>query len=49
MARFRGELKEFPSSCGGSLAVSLTVSKSGSNRRPGEKVADEGGSNPSDR
>lgn len=31
MARFRGELKELPSSCGGSLAVSLTVSKSESN------------------
>lgn len=28
MARFRGELKELPSSCGGSLAVSLTVSRS---------------------
>lgn len=28
IARFRGELKELPSSCGGSLAVSLTVSKS---------------------
>lgn len=31
MARFRGELKELPSSCGGSLAVSLTVSRSESN------------------
>lgn len=30
MARFRGELKELPSSCGGSLAVSLTVRRSGS-------------------
>lgn len=29
IARLRGELKELPSSCGGSLAVSLTVSKSG--------------------
>lgn len=28
MARLRGELKELPSSCGGSLAVSLTVSRS---------------------
>lgn len=28
IARLRGELKELPSSCGGSLAVSLTVSKS---------------------
>lgn len=33
IARFRGELKELPSSCGGSLAVSLTVSKSESYRR----------------
>lgn len=32
MARFLGELKEFPSSCGGSLAVSLTVSRSESQR-----------------
>lgn len=28
MARLRGELKELPSSCGGSLAVSLTVNRS---------------------
>ena len=28
MARLRGELKELPSSCGGSLAVSLTVRRS---------------------
>lgn len=28
IARLRGELKELPSSCGGSLAVSLTVSRS---------------------
>lgn len=34
IARFRGELKELPSSCGGSLAVSLTVSRSGG-RGPG--------------
>ena len=28
MAKLRGELKELPSSCGGSLAVSLTVRRS---------------------
>lgn len=33
MARLRGELKELPSSCGGSLAVSLTVSRSGKKTR----------------
>lgn len=27
--RFLGELRELPSSCGGSLEVSLTVSRSG--------------------
>lgn len=33
MARLRGELKELPSSCGGSLAVSLTVRRSGKKTR----------------
>lgn len=33
MARLRGELKELPSSCGGSLAVSLTVRRSGKETR----------------
>lgn len=46
MARFRGELKELPSSCGGSLAVSLTVSKSASSRRHSENHASAGGSEP---
>lgn len=47
MARLRGELKEFPSSWGGSLAVSLTVRRSANRMTQSARVDTWTGESPS--